>query len=191
MEKSTKKKLLLGGLGLFIVIVIIIVFIVMSKPKLDTATKYELNDNNVSTDNASASAEPKWDTATKYALNANHVSIDNAHDAFAKPSLLVDGDIKQVGLHTIDKGTITIDLGADINIAKLVLYNRHDCCQDRIKGATVTLYNKAGLSTFTYTIPTADMIITIPIQARGSRITLQQTTGDGILNIAEAEVWTI
>jgi hypothetical protein len=48
-------------------------------------------------------------------------------------SLLVDGDIKNLGFHSIDgqPNHVTIDLGKVATIREVVVYNRADCCQER------------------------------------------------------------
>jgi F5/8 type C domain. len=49
------------------------------------------------------------------------------------PSLLVDGDLTNLGFHTIEapNQNVTIDLGRVQRISRVVVYNRADCCQER------------------------------------------------------------
>ena len=42
------------------------------------------------------------------------------------------------------EAAVTINLGGDFDITRVVYFNRADCCQDRIIGAKVTLYNMNG-----------------------------------------------
>ena len=48
-------------------------------------------------------------------------------------SLLVDGDVTNLGFHTIDAANqnVTIDLGRVQRISRVVVYNRSDCCKER------------------------------------------------------------
>jgi hypothetical protein len=65
-------------------------------------------------------------------------------------SLAVDGtlanrDGKGVyqSLHA-DSDTVTYDLGSDVLIKRIVYYNRKDCCQSMISGATIEVLNANG-----------------------------------------------
>jgi hypothetical protein len=62
------------------------------------------------------------------------VTVVTPHPVHARdPSGVVDGDLTNLGFHTIEapNQSITIDLGAVHSISKVILYNRPDCCQER------------------------------------------------------------
>jgi hypothetical protein len=55
------------------------------------------------------------------------------------PSQVVDGDQLNLGFHTSGRPntTLTIDLGSIKPLSRVEVYNRSDCCQDRIAPLTV------------------------------------------------------
>jgi hypothetical protein len=62
------------------------------------------------------------------------VTVVTQHPVYAKdPSAVVDGDLTNLGFHTIEAPNqyIIIDLGSVHSISKVILYNRPDCCQER------------------------------------------------------------
>jgi hypothetical protein len=63
------------------------------------------------------------------------------------PQHLYDGvHISSKLAHTTESAEafMQLDLGADTPISRVILYNRADCCRDRIVGAAVVLRNDAG-----------------------------------------------
>lgn len=62
------------------------------------------------------------------------VTVVKPHPELGRdPSLLVDGDLTNLGFHTLDgpNQNVTIDLGRLQRISRVVVYNRADCCQER------------------------------------------------------------
>jgi hypothetical protein len=62
------------------------------------------------------------------------VTVVTPHSEYGRdPSLLVDGDLSNLGFHTIEgpNQNVTIDLGKVRHIFRVVVYNRTDCCQQR------------------------------------------------------------
>lgn len=62
------------------------------------------------------------------------VTVVTPHPTWGKePGKLVDGDLNQMGFHTIEapNQNVTIDLGGSHRISRVVVYNRTDCCQER------------------------------------------------------------
>ncbi|HJX54634.1 MAG TPA: discoidin domain-containing protein [Polyangia bacterium] len=62
------------------------------------------------------------------------VAVVNPHPQWGKdPNLLVDGDLTNLGFHTLDaiNQYVTIDLGKVQRISRAVVYNRADCCKER------------------------------------------------------------
>jgi hypothetical protein len=63
------------------------------------------------------------------------VTVVTPHPDYGRdPSLLVDGDRTNLGFHTISAPNqhVTIDLGSVVRISRMVVYNRTDCCFDRV-----------------------------------------------------------
>jgi hypothetical protein len=65
-----------------------------------------------------------------------------------KTSTAVDGNESPRGYPNIfhssppNKTTFTVDLGSDVNVESVELYNRSDCCWERMKGVVVRLLDK-------------------------------------------------
>ena len=62
------------------------------------------------------------------------VTVVTPHREYGRdPSWLVDGDLTNLGFHTIEapNQNVTIDLGKVQRISRVVVYNRADCCQER------------------------------------------------------------
>lgn len=91
-----------------------------------------------------------------------------------------------------DKEWIKITLKKEIPITKILITNRKDCCQDRIVGATLTITNASGSTTFTEKITDNKPAYTItPTKGTiGKVILLQRPDSGNPLNIAEMEVYT-
>jgi len=68
------------------------------------------------------------------ALNRPVSVSDQDPDFAVDPEQLVDGNRMNLGFHTTrhPRGMVTIDLGAVKPIARVDVYNRADCCQERI-----------------------------------------------------------
>jgi hypothetical protein len=76
---------------------------------------------------------------TNIALNTTVTGGPSNHPAGPWPNL-TDGNYNNLA-HTFDSGEsfIEVDLGAVKEIAKIVISNRSDCCQDRLGGAKIEL----------------------------------------------------
>jgi len=82
------------------------------------------------------------DGKTNIALNkpVTQSSMYGAQDFPTKN--LVDGNLNNFA-HTscYDQGWMQIDLGSDLPITKIVVYNRVDCCQDRTNGVLIRIHD--------------------------------------------------
>ena len=91
----------------------------------------------------------------------------NNTTAVAPPSNLIDAATGTIAHTQLATGTdfsnqwYKIDLGSDKKIAKVVVTNRKDCCQDRAVGLQVRITNAAGKTIYTGPkITTADPVYT-------------------------------
>lgn len=64
-------------------------------------------------------------------------------------SKLVDGADTFAHTKAQQNPWLEVDLGSDVNIHRIVIQNRIDCCRDRIVGARVRVINAAGNVTYT------------------------------------------
>lgn len=84
-----------------------------------------------------------------------------------------------------------IELPTEEAIGKIVIYNRTDnCCSDRLSDFTVSVQDEDGASTFITTIDgLSDDYITIDAEGSIGSIIKIQINGNGILSLAEVEVY--
>jgi hypothetical protein len=81
-----------------------------------------------------ATRERELDLGTNLALH-RPVTVVTPHPDYGRnPGLLVDGDRTNLGIHTISapNQNVTVDLGSVMRISHVVVYNRTDCCFDRV-----------------------------------------------------------
>lgn len=81
--------------------------------------------------------------APVYLGNSTHYGpqflIDGVHAKWTD-----DGFERLPHTEAVSTAYMQLDLGADKTISKIVIYNRTDCCMDRINGCTLTVDNSAG-----------------------------------------------
>lgn len=59
-------------------------------------------------------------------------------------------------VHTaVNNGWWEVDLGRPVNVKRVVIYNRPDCCQDRLSGAELTLIDREHKTVLTKTLTSA------------------------------------
>ncbi|MEO1261153.1 MAG: discoidin domain-containing protein [Bacteroidota bacterium] len=81
-----------------------------------------------------------------------------------------------------------VDLGTDEIIETIKVWNRTNCCGDRLDGAVVEILDENDVVQFTFTIGTAVIENTIPVSGiQGRKVRITQT-GDW-LQLAEVEVF--
>ena len=83
-----------------------------------------------------------------------------------------------------------VDLQDSFTIEKIVVYNRMDCCSERLASFRVGIIN-SGKEAWSYThfgTPTSKTVITVP-KILGNRVDVQLTGSNRILSLAEVEVW--
>ena len=76
-------------------------------------------------------------------------SFYTANNSFPGKNL-VDGNLNNFA-HTScsDKGWMKIDLESTVAIARITVYNRVDCCKDRLRGTTVQVLDASGSPVYT------------------------------------------
>jgi hypothetical protein len=89
------------------------------------------------------------DGQTNIALNKKVTQSSVYDERQFPPSNLVDGNPNNFA-HTTgqDQPWVQIDLGNDYPITKVVVYNRVDCCQDRINGAVIGIIDSNMNTTY-------------------------------------------
>ena len=119
----------------------------------------------------------KPNVASPYGINPNIITDGNEN---ARPH--------PQALHLANAGGdfVVIDLGSNLNISSCVIYNRSDCCQNRVKGATLSLLD-ANNNTITGSIVNSqDNKITITFSNLASFIKLQMANnGDNFMNLSQ------
>ena len=114
-------------------------------------------------------------------------------------SRAIDGNINGV----FDRNSIThtgnddnawwaLDLDQEYTIGEIVIYNRTDCCSDRLSNFTITVRDEAGNITMQESITTApNPSVTIDVNgANASSIQIQSNISNEVLSLAEVEVYT-
>ncbi|HEX4341518.1 MAG TPA: discoidin domain-containing protein [Polyangiaceae bacterium] len=79
--------------------------------------------------------------APDLALHA-HVAVSDSEPLFpVDPKAVVDGDRTNIGFHASNKPgtTLTVDLGAVKELHRIDVYNRADCCQERVTPLSIQL----------------------------------------------------
>jgi hypothetical protein len=65
-------------------------------------------------------------------------------------------------------GTWSVDLGANYDIVRVVVYQRTDCCTERIRGAVVSLIDAGGRIVSNQTINTTALVIPLDFRKAGA-----------------------
>ena len=90
--------------------------------------------------------------------NGSTITAISQHSNERAPSMLIDDD-NYSNAHTGD-GTVhwyEIDLGSSIEIKRIIIVNRKDCCSDRAKGLQIQLYNEPSSNTNRKLLLSADI----------------------------------
>jgi len=133
--------------------------------------------------------------ASNVALNKN-VS-QSSIKANGDPSRGVDGNtdgnyFNKSVTHTANESTAwwKVDLGGASIVSKITLWNRTDCCGERLSNFHVDLLSKDGKVLATKNYPgTAPTTTNISLSASGVYAVRVQLNGMGILSLAEVQVW--
>ena len=125
-----------------------------------------------------------WKYPAKLALTAANLNVPSPLSG-VPPTNFINGNLQDFG-HTNTDNRVILNLPRPINIAVLILYNRRDCCQDRIVGAVVKVLN-GTVEVQSTTINSSDSKIVVPINKVGTTITI---TNANYINLAEIEVWS-
>ncbi|CAC9491816.1 hypothetical protein [uncultured Gammaproteobacteria bacterium] len=86
-----------------------------------------------------------------------------------------------------------VDLGSKKNINQIIIYNRTDCCADRLSDYRVSISNESDFSTHTYqqdfhVAPDPKKIITLDAPGKQGRYVRIQLPDSGYLSLAEVQV---
>ena len=122
------------------------------------------------------------------------------HHIIAVAGYAVDGNtdgefLNSSTTHTNDEQGAwwQVDLGSRKKISKIIIYNRTDCCVDRLSNYQVTISNKANFSTHTYqqdfhVAPNPKKIIQINGSGKRGRYVRIQLLDKNYLSLAEVQV---
>ncbi|VVM21571.1 hypothetical protein BSPWISOXPB_5827 [uncultured Gammaproteobacteria bacterium] len=86
-----------------------------------------------------------------------------------------------------------VDLGSKKNISQIIIYNRTDCCANRLSNYQVSISNKADFSTHTYqqdfhVVPDPKKIIQLGVLGKQGRYVRIQLLDKDYLSLAEVQV---
>ena len=145
-------------------------------------------------------AEGKTVSASSVLAGDTSVSLDNATDGNTKGNFS-DGDLAHTGAAS-DKEWIEVDLGELIDISRIKIWNRMDCCQDRLGNVYVLVSETAFADNFD---PASGAVASkhqfaanesgnpeIQVNTRGRYVRLQKSgdnSGGNAINIAEIQVF--
>ena len=73
-----------------------------------------------------------------------------------------------IGPQQTSGGTYTIDLGANFDIVRIVVFQRTDCCTERIRGAIVSLIDAGGRVVSNQTINSTGLVIPLDFRRPGA-----------------------
>ena len=78
------------------------------------------------------------------------VTMSGTH-ANAPTSNFVDGNPDTITHNAVDSvgGPLTVDLGSDVPIFKIIVTNRKDCCRERAVGTILTIKNQSNATIYT------------------------------------------
>ena len=122
-----------------------------------------------------------------------------SHSANPVANKAVDGNTNGIFIHASTTHTNEeagawwqVDLGSDLYITAVTVYNRVDCCGDRLQNFDVILRNSHGTAVQRFSHGTGVQAIfvfklAIPSQARFVKVQLQKT---GFLQLAEVQVFS-
>lgn len=129
-----------------------------------------------------------WTKSAPLTLAIDNMSAENLWDnnpAYA-PAVLIDTQKNTFGAYKPATGKVTIDLKSMHNIDKVVITNRQDCCQERLKTAIVTVLDESKNFIKSVVIGKSDDVVEVELRVKGRYITLHNPSSE--LNFAEIVV---
>jgi hypothetical protein len=137
-----------------------------------------------------ASIKP-WIIPSNLALNRHVMLSSNSTDWGVDPHQVVDGDTTNLGFHTSSGAdqSVTIDLGRNLRIRRVEVFNRSDCCKERAVPLRLELSTDG--TTFSQVLQHTTVFDQWsahfpPTSARFVRL---KHVGDGIFHLSEIEVY--
>ena len=109
------------------------------------------------------------------------------------PSNLMDGNLNNFA-HTkkVEDGMwMRVNLKTESSVTKVIVYNRDDCCKDRIVGASVFIKKGEEYVKDCGKINDAENFYTFNCEGDGNVIEISQEGTVGYWNIAEIQVYSI
>jgi hypothetical protein len=107
------------------------------------------------------------------------------------PRLLIDGNINNFA-HTNGAGDgmwVRLTLTEQSRITKVIVYNRHNCCQNRIVGASLFIKMGDAYVTECGTIATVEDFYEFDCEGVGDMVELSQEGRVHMWNIAEIRIY--
>ncbi|XP_063681935.1 fucolectin-7-like [Bolinopsis microptera] len=107
------------------------------------------------------------------------------------PSNLMDGDLNNFA-HTLeaeDGMWMRVNLETQSSVTKVIIYNRQNCCQERIVGASVFIKTGNEQVTDCGKISSEESTYTFDCEGDGNIVEISQEGTVGDWNIAEIEVY--
>lgn len=130
------------------------------------------------------------------ALGKNVTQTSTAHGGAA--SRAVDGNTSGTYAHgsvshtrNEDRPGWEIDLNGPKQVSGITLWNRTDCCTDRLSNFEVQLSTKWGIATADFSGTTVDKKLDIPLDIDDVYSIKIRLKGKGILSLAEVQVWSL
>ena len=120
--------------------------------------------------------------------------MKNQHSSYSvthPPSNLMDGNLNNFA-HTLeaeDGMWMRVYLETQSSVTKVIVYNRDDCCKDRIVGASVFIKKEDEYVKDCGKINSAESSYTFNCEGDGNVIEISQEGKVGKWNIAEIEVY--
>jgi hypothetical protein len=125
-------------------------------------------------------------------ISASQITMSSQHADFNPSKLLDNNDNTFAHTATGSKEWIKITLKKDIQIAKIIITNRKDCCQDRIQNSILEIKNSEGNTTYYHRIFGSTGLYTIVpcVGVVGKTITLSRPDSGYPLNIAGIQIYS-
>ena len=116
-------------------------------------------------------------------MDANGINVAKGKQASVQstwpggdPQIPLDGVLKprpwnqnwHIGPGQTSGGTWSVDLGANYDIVRVVVFQRTDCCTERIKGAVVSLIDESGRIVANQTINSTGLVLPLDFRKAGA-----------------------
>ncbi len=140
-----------------------------------------------------AFGKPTRQSSTFGDIFSSRNAVDGDRDGTYEPKEEVDAS-PITHTHAQNNPWWEVDLLGEFNIQQINIYNREDCCQDRLRGFRVDILNGSNrvVKTYNHTpgdqTPDYETIINIQGGTRGNKVKVSIPGSNKILSLAEVEV---